>query len=419
MTTATYDRLADAAVSARGDAARLYRYGLADPIPAHALKKNADGTVTLRGIDLLKAGTFKGLGIADEDLDAIVAHFRDLRDRGIFLPPFRLDHSWSVLSVIGWIEDLDVVRREDGTDGQGKAFLRGDVRVTGSVDYTPEQIVAAIRSGSLRNRSSELGAYVTNAGVEFPLVLYGCAFVDIPAVEGLAPVELSRVRLSRPHELVNLTEGNPVPENETPEETPAVETPEEAGEVGTGDNLDPAAGVDSADGSAPDQEAPPVEENEEDPAGEDPAPAGEEEPADPDEEDPRDVELARARAEVAQLRREHAETRLAAYRQAGQITEDAAPHALALLTHDDEDVRRTAGTLLAALPAPVQLGRPRGRVSLSTDSSGAKVSQLIKPGDPASEVGPLWASLSKKEREERQEEYLAWSRHRAEHGFTD
>ena len=214
-TTTAYGRLAETAVAARGGA-DLERFTLSDRIPADRLAKNGDGSYTITGMDVLKTGVFNGVvEIIDADLDGMVARFEELRDGGIFVPPFRLDHGWSVLDVIGYYETLETYTRDDPTTGVVRRFMRGDVRITGSLDHDPAKIVAAIKRGALRTRSSELGFYVTNAGVELPRIFYGCAFVDIPAVEGLEPVKLSR--RPEPRRITNLSDTPP------PEGTPSMD----------------------------------------------------------------------------------------------------------------------------------------------------------------------------------------------------
>lgn len=419
-TTTAFETLADAAVSAR-TGRDLFAFGMADRIPDSSLAKNSDGSITIAGVDLLKSGTFNGLSLVDADLEAMAQRFAELRDAGIFVPPFRLDHSWSILSVVGYFENVETYRRVDSTDSLEKTFLRGDIRLTGSVDYTPAQIVDAIKRGALSTRSSELGYYVTNSGVELPLVFYGAAFVDIPAVEGLAPVALSKVRLSTPHKITTLStpEGSDdmttTPDETTPDETPEVQSTDEIDAAG--ENLD----------ETPDEETP--DEDVEDVDDEVEAPDDEVEDEDPDEEETPDEdetpdetpnELEQLRRENARLRQEAADREIARFRSAGVIVQANEDAATALLSHNDEDVRRMAGTLLANLPSPVQLGRRHGKTTLSSTGNGSgEGGQLIKLGMSKDEVGPLWASLSTEERKTHLDDYKAWSRDRRENGVTD
>jgi hypothetical protein len=430
VTTLAFDRIADAAVSARVGA-DLFRFDLHGRIPDTAFAANSDGTVTVTGVELLKSGTFNGLTLLDTDLDSMVTHFGNLRDAGIFLPPFRLDHSWSVLSVIGWFEELRVSRHVDPTDSLEKNFLEGDIRLTGSVDYTSAQIVKAIKSGSLRNRSSELGYYVTNSGVELPLVFYGCAFVDIPAVEGLAPVALSKVRLSTPHKITRLnadTEESEPMGPQTTEQTddaqvetdPVTETPDEASETADGDASDPA----ETDASEEDAEVEGDESTEDAEVDDTPPLEADVEIPDPTlTEEPVGIEeqLTAARAEITRLRTEAATREIERFRSAGVIVQANEEAATALLTHDDPEVRRCAGTILGHVPAIVELGRKRGRTSLNAEGTPAGSDVRIEIGMSKDEVSDLWTSLTPAERKEgpHRDAYDAWRKHRTENNIRD
>lgn len=447
MTTSTLPRLADQAVAARAGA-DLYRFRVTDRIPDAAFARNSDGSFTVTGIDFLKVGTFNGLSLVDGDLEAMVDRFAMLRDGGVFVPPFRLDHSWSILSVIGWIEELETYSRVDETDGVSKLFLRGDVRITGSVDYEPAVLVAAIKRGALRPRSSELGYYVTNQGTELPLVFYGCAFVDIPAVEGLAPVELSRTSLSVPHKITNLStpEGSAsmdpeqiarlvelrALESPTGDETSERDRLEQLAhdsETEIPDSVDSddpgtvTAPSDATDAAAADEETPGVRDPEDDPAG-DEEESEEEESGDQEEEgeeeppaDATGTELARLRQENANLRRENADRQITGFRSSGILTQAIEEDARVLLTHDDEDVRRRTGTLLAGIPARLELGKRHGRTALQTaggtTTGTSPDAELIRLGMEPDEVGALWADLTPAERKLRQPEYDAWREDRA------
>lgn len=428
--TTTLDRLADAATNARGGA-DLYRFSLSDRIPDDAFVRNGDGSITITGVDLLKAGTFNGLSLLDSDLESMVGHFVALRDAGIFVPPFRIDHSWSVLSVVGYFENLETYRRVDTTDSMEKNFLRGDVRLTGSVDYKPPVLVDAIKRGALRNRSSELGYYVTNAGVEIPLAFYGCAFVDIPAVEGLSDVTLRR---PEPHSITNLSspEGtprmdpdettsndNPGQVDETTETGPGVPDPGAAGNPAAGDGTqepDPVGDAEEADAandqatadaaatSNVDQANPPS-------TGGDTAPAAGSEQDQAGETNDASGEVESLRREVARLRQESADREIATLAAAGVIVEANREDAEFLLRHDDPEVRRRAGITLGHFRGTVDLGRRRGATALSADGTSRPAGgKLIELGMTADEVGPLWASLTSQERRDNQADYDRWSR---------
>lgn len=451
----TMTRLAGQAIAAR-TGADLYRFSWADRIPDSAFASNSDGTVTVKGIDLLKVGLFNGVvSILDTDLETMVTQFAALRDAGIFLPPFRLDHSWSVLSVIGWFDELDTYRRVDSTDNLEKLFLRGDVRITGSVDYTPAQIVKAIKSGALRNRSSELGSYTTNAGVEIPLAYYGCAFVDIPAVEGLAPVQLSHATRSNPRQITNL--------NAQPEEThdmdprnlarlkalrglvaggstlsatgstELADLENEATEAQVDDAAVEAAGDADEDLSVLEPEAAAEAEGTEG-GGEGEGSTGTEPTGTStgtgtgtESEGDEVAELRRraetAEGEAARLRQAEIDRTVTELRNSGALVAEIEEDAVALLRHTDEDVRRRAGAILGNLGTRVNLSRRPGRTELDRNAAGASGgaggTRVIELGMSKDEVGPLWAALTTEERKARQSEYDEWFSDRQANGVRE
>lgn len=134
-----------------------------------------DGTGTVKGIRVFKAGTFRdSMAIQHtwtrEHLQQMVFHFDLLRGQGI-LPnvPWRVDHSISVRNVVGYFEKL---YEQDG-------FLLADVL------FTEPEALDKMERGTYRARSAEVGVYETNDEAFYWPVLTGCAFVDLPAVEGL------------------------------------------------------------------------------------------------------------------------------------------------------------------------------------------------------------------------------------------
>ena len=132
-----------------------------------------------RGIKIFRVGTFSdSLGRVKtwtgDDLDTAAANFRTLKDRNI-LPnvPVRQDHTQSVKDVVAYLTDL---RREGD-------FLIADW------EWVDQDAKHAWTSKKLRNRSAEIGTYVTNDDERFSPVVTGLAFVDIPAVEGLYRIQ--------------------------------------------------------------------------------------------------------------------------------------------------------------------------------------------------------------------------------------
>jgi hypothetical protein len=465
VTTSTLPSLADAAVDAR-HGADLFRFNLRGRIPDSAFAANGDGTISITGLELCKAGVFNGLQLLDSDLDAMVQRFAMLRDNGIFIPPFRLDHSWSVLSVIGWFEELYVEHRVDTTDGLEKGFLVGDVRLTGSVDYAPAVIVNAIKRGALRPRSSELGWYETNSGQELPLNFYGCAFVDIPAVEGLAPVQLSKSRPSTPHTITTLSTEGPTmtPEQiarlaalralttltaeqtaerdelvaleaeetgdpvtapsgatdaaaestETPGVRPAGD-PDPADSEGGNDDPEPEGGT--GEPNAATSETPPAEAGSGASAPEAGSPAGGTEAAPTGAPAENLTELARLRAENRALLQAETTRQITALRESGVIVQGNEEDATYLLSHNSSEVRRRAGALLGSMTVSVTLRQRRGTTALASNGGGAGTGttdgEIIRLGMDPEEVGPLWANLTSEERKAHQGEYDAWRKDRA------
>lgn len=141
----------------------------------HQFAQNADGSRTILGLEIFKAGTFRdSLGDTqtwtDAHLEQMVFHFDLLRKTDVFPNvPFRADHSWSVDKVIGYIDNL---------------YAQGG-KLVADVNVTEPAAFDKFERGTYRSRSLEVGMYGTNAEEFYYPVVMGCAFVDIPAVEGL------------------------------------------------------------------------------------------------------------------------------------------------------------------------------------------------------------------------------------------
>jgi hypothetical protein len=200
-----------------------------------------------RGIKILRVGTFtdsKGRvrTYTPESLEAAAQNFRHLRSSNV-LPnvPVKIDHSISMRDVIGYFLD---VRFE-------APFLVADV------EFTTAKSAEDYRTGHLRNRSIEIGEYVTNEGQSYDPVAVGLAFVDLPAVEGL----------------YRLSEGEPnMSGNATSTQTPpaATDAPTTDPPVTTPPSTDPpAADPPATDPPAADPPAadPPATDPPADPAG--------------------------------------------------------------------------------------------------------------------------------------------------------
>lgn len=141
----------------------------------HTIDHQSDGTAIVRDVKVFKAGTFRDSWgdqhtWTSEHLQQMVDNFILLKSKNVFPdPPVRADHSMSIDKVKGYFESVR-------TDGQ---FLYGDLRLT-EKDALDKSI-----SGTYRNVSLEVGMFVANDESAYWPVVYGVAYVDIPAVEGL------------------------------------------------------------------------------------------------------------------------------------------------------------------------------------------------------------------------------------------
>jgi hypothetical protein len=141
------------------------------------INASAEGT-TIKDIEIFKAGTFKGIEFKASALDKMVANFYVLKSFSIFPHvPVRADHA-------GWLGEVGVIDRVGG-------YVK-DLRVVGKtlvadIRVTSESMLEKIKEGSYINRSAEIGNYRDNSGDTYGPVLWGFAWVDIPAVEGLSP----------------------------------------------------------------------------------------------------------------------------------------------------------------------------------------------------------------------------------------
>jgi hypothetical protein len=141
------------------------------------IDKTKEGKL-LKNVEIFKVGTYRGIEYKESALDKMVANFHYLKAFDIFAHvPVRADHPsmFGVGDIIdkvgGYVADL----RRDGKK------LVADIRITS------EKMWNKIMEGSYVNRSSEIGTYDDNQGTIYSPVLYGFAWVDIPAVEGLSP----------------------------------------------------------------------------------------------------------------------------------------------------------------------------------------------------------------------------------------
>lgn len=347
------------------------------------------------GLAVLKPGVFNGVfEVTREDLDAWVQRFGELR--GTFRPPLRIDHSWDVLSVIGRFVDLRVENRPDeSAGGTIVPMLVGDVQLAG----TPEenaQIKSWITSGKLDERSSEIWPYRTNTGAEYPSIFAGCAFVDIPAVEGLSPITLRRAGATlsatdaggTPMSTTDDTTPEVAPETDA-EQIPEVEPAVEDAETPEGDDADV---VDEGDGTPQDEPLDTPEEGGDEPAADEPS-------GDLAAARPGDVEAEIERRVALRL---ESETRIANLSARGVLTPGVKSHAETLLRHTDDGVRSAAFAILNAQTPPVALGREAGQAtSTPVPSEDGTVSPQELGELSGREFGAAWAQLTTDQRRDR------------------
>lgn len=127
----------------------------------------------LKGVEIFKAGIYRGKKYTKTDLQKMVDNFNLLKKKNIFPNvPVRVDHTNLASGLAGYVEKLRV---------KGKKLIA-------DLDITEESIYKKIKKTTLRSRSVEVGTYEDNKGNDYFPVIIGVAWVDIPQVEGLAPV---------------------------------------------------------------------------------------------------------------------------------------------------------------------------------------------------------------------------------------
>lgn len=140
------------------------------------------------GIEVFKTGVFrpgnwdgKKLKVDKKFLKEMISNYTLLKDKKIIVNiPHRLDHSWSVKDIAGYVTNLYLNKSGD--------------RVLADVDFTNDDAWDMFKAKTIRNRSSEIGTYTDNEGNDYYPVFKGFAWVDFPAVEKLADVAASAFR---------------------------------------------------------------------------------------------------------------------------------------------------------------------------------------------------------------------------------
>jgi hypothetical protein len=167
-----------------------------DPQPKmQKFQKGDKSVLSLTGVPVFRTGVFRD-SMGDQTawesihLRQMVDHYNLLKDRKIFEDvPVRDGHPHWLLNtgsslqpgkVVGYHTGLRVEQHASAHDGSTYDFLVADYEI---LDPEAQQNVEL---GLWRNRSAEVGFYVTNdPETEFWPVYRGMAYVDLPAVEGL------------------------------------------------------------------------------------------------------------------------------------------------------------------------------------------------------------------------------------------
>lgn len=152
-------------------------------------KKTDDIVLLVSDMPVFRSGTFRdSMGFQhtweDIHIHQMVSNFDYLVAQKVFEDiPVRKGHG-SFLgdpmdSLIGWHSTLTAEVRTSKHDGEEYTYLLAEYEIF------DKEAQVHIEGGHWRNRSSEVGFYLTNSEAEFWPVYQGFAYVDIPAVEGL------------------------------------------------------------------------------------------------------------------------------------------------------------------------------------------------------------------------------------------
>ncbi len=154
--------------------------------------KKDNGNLVMEGVAVFRTGTFRdSMGYQNTweslHMKQMIDNFNHLKSSGVFDDvPVRDGHpGWLINGiagngrVVGWHTSLRSESIKAPHDGVEYDYLLADYEIL------DEDAKRDIASGLWRNRSSEIGTYLSNAEAEFWPVYMGVAYVDIPAVEGL------------------------------------------------------------------------------------------------------------------------------------------------------------------------------------------------------------------------------------------
>ncbi|ADD80796.1 gp010 [Rhodococcus phage ReqiDocB7] len=161
-------------------------------LPEHRWEKGPNGNdiLVLPRVPVFRSGEFAdSMGREhlweDMHIQTMASNYNLLRDTGVFKDvPIRCDHpsffdGGLLKDVIGYHGDVVTEKRISKVDGKEYTYFLADLHII------REDAQQNILNGLWRNRSSEVGNYVTNNKAEHWPAYMGVAYVDIPAVEGL------------------------------------------------------------------------------------------------------------------------------------------------------------------------------------------------------------------------------------------
>jgi hypothetical protein len=206
--------------------------------------KKDNGALAIQGVPVFRSGTFRdsmGMQHGWEDLhmEQMVANFNVLKSQNILTDvPVRDGHP-SLFggggTVVGFHTGLSTAKGKNLADGSEYTYLLADFEIldpAAQVKYD---------AGLFRNRSSEVGEYVTNNETAFWPTYMGFAFVDIPAVEGLNHAQFAH-EADRKFTIL-MEKGLPVTteQNKTTDTGPAVPPPGQSTQTTTEPSTNPAS----------------------------------------------------------------------------------------------------------------------------------------------------------------------------------
>lgn len=210
--------------------------------------KKDNGAHVYQRVAVFRSGTFSdSMGRENTwermHLNQMLDNWNHLRDNSTLENiPVRDGHPGWLISntagtgkVVGWHTNLAVETMTAPHDGENYDYLLADYEI---LDPEAQQNIA---SGLWRNRSSEIGTYITNNKSEHWPVYLGVAYVDIPAVEGLN-FSASKTGGAAPRVYVMFNSSKEKNVGETPPAAPSQGTqPPSAPAAGTAQHGAPAA----------------------------------------------------------------------------------------------------------------------------------------------------------------------------------